>query len=74
METKEKTLLEVQGMTCGSCVAHVSRALRDLAGVTRVEVRLREGKVLVEHDDETEIPTLIAALAEEGYPSRPAAA
>jgi copper chaperone len=74
METDDKTVLDVQGMTCGSCVARVNRALRDLAGVHSVEVRLREGKVVVEHDRDTDVPMLIAALEEEGYPSRKAAA
>ena len=30
--------LSVQGMTCGSCVKHVTKALQSVAGVSRVEV------------------------------------
>jgi copper ion binding protein len=60
--------LSVSGMTCASCVRHVDRALRDLAGVSAVTVRLREGKVAVRHDPtEAPVETLIEALREAGY-------
>lgn len=60
--------LSVSGMTCASCVRHVDRALRDLAGVSAVTVRLREGKVSVRHDPtEAPVETLIEALREAGY-------
>lgn len=68
MNNKTSTLT-VEGMTCPSCVAHVNRALRDLDGVEAVEVRLREGTVVVRHDAEVEL--LIEALREAGYPSVP---
>jgi len=68
------TLLEVQGMSCGSCVRHVSEALTELDGVGTVEVQLRDGLVVVSHDlTQTSIPQLVAALQEAGYPSRPRA-
>lgn len=79
METTRKTVLHVDGMTCGSCVHHVRSALGDLEGVIRVDVRLREGKAIVEHG--TQAPTVAAmveALREAGYESsleeQPAAA
>lgn len=68
MNSKTSTLT-VEGMTCPSCVAHVNRALRDLDGVEAVDVRLREGTVVVRHEAEVEL--LIEALREAGYPSSP---
>lgn len=59
------TTLFIKDMTCGSCVAHVTRALRDVEGVERVEIRLRERRVEVEHS--AEVGALIEALAEAGY-------
>jgi copper chaperone len=74
MNNKE-VLLDVVGMTCPSCIRHVNAALTDHEGVIKVDVRLREGKVLVQYDaDRLELNTLIEALREEGYESAPSAA
>lgn len=70
MNQKNETLLDVVGMSCPSCASHIDRALRDREGVSKVEVRLREGKVLVEHDPDTAPSgSLIEALREAGYAS-----
>ncbi len=70
MSTQNDTTLAVEGMTCHSCVAHVRRALLDLDGVELVDVKLKEGKVLVRHDaGAAPIPQLVEALAEAGYPA-----
>jgi copper chaperone len=68
MNEKTETLLDVQGMSCPSCVRHIDHALSDVEGVARVEVRLREGKVLVQHDGRAApIEALIEALRAAGY-------
>lgn len=68
MSDKE-TILDVQGMSCPSCIRHVDAALHDLDGVSKVEVRLRDGKVLVRHDPDTPIESMIKALSDAGYDS-----
>ena len=71
MSTEQDTILEVQGMTCPSCIRHVSSALTDLDGVGNVEVKLREGIVTVKHDaTQAPIDQLIDALADAGYVSK----
>jgi copper chaperone len=66
----QETVLDVMGMTCPSCVRHVDAALAELDGVAKVEVRLREGKVLVQYDPTTvSVEALIEALREAGYDS-----
>ncbi len=75
MSQKNETLLDVQGMSCHSCVTHINHALLDLSGVSKVEVRMREGRVLVQHDPSAApIDSLIEALREAGYESSAAAA
>ncbi len=75
MNNERDTVLEVTGMSCGSCVRHVSSALGDLAGVRRVQVRLQDGVVEVTHDASlTSKAKLIAALDEAGYAARVRAA
>ncbi len=71
MDTME-TLLRVDGMTCPRCIHHVSTALEDVDGVDQVEVKLREGKVTVKHVAGVKIVSLVSALREAGYDSRPA--
>jgi copper chaperone len=74
MNNKE-TLLDVEGMSCPSCIRHVNAALADIEGVVKVEVRLREGKVLVWHDTAAaNVNILIEALREAGYDSTVSAA
>lgn len=70
MKTSQETVLDVQGMTCSSCVRHVEGALRELEGVGGVEVDLRGGKVRVRHDGQATIGQMIEALSEAGYESR----
>ncbi|HNN15530.1 MAG TPA: heavy metal-associated domain-containing protein [Accumulibacter sp.] len=62
--------LVVQGMTCGSCVKHVTKALQAVEGVHRVEVDLAGGRVHVEGDLPKGVSPLIAALATEDYPAQ----
>ena len=72
MNKQRDTILAVQGMTCPSCVRHVSAALHELGGVARVDVKLRDGLVVVQHDaGAAPVERLIDALREAGYESQP---
>lgn len=59
--------LEVEGMMCAHCQAHVQKALEGVAGVTKVEVSLEEKKADVTTDAEVEDQKLIDAVVESGY-------
>lgn len=70
--------LEVSGMTCGSCVRHVTTALTELEGIAKVEVALREGlvhvapaSVLAPAQVHALTDDLIAALERAGYSAKP---
>ncbi|MOA26783.1 Copper-transporting P-type ATPase [compost metagenome] len=63
--------LNVQDMTCGACVKHVTHALSPLPGVEAVEVDLQAGRVRVSGTPDS--TALIAALDEAGYPAQLAA-
>jgi copper chaperone CopZ len=62
--------LIVSGMTCGACVKHVEKAIESIAGVSLVDVDLTLGLVKVEGDGSPSIPAIIAALEEDGYPTK----
>jgi len=70
-----ETLLQVDGMSCASCIRHIDHALCEIPGVAKVDVKLREGTVLVTHDTtNASADSLIDALRDAGYESRVKAA
>lgn len=60
--------IKVEGMTCGGCVASVTRVLKAVPGVSDVAVTLRPGEATVAFDPaRTGVPTLHAAIKDAGY-------
>ena len=58
----------VLGMTCASCVSRITRALRKVDGVERVEVDLRRETATVRRDvGSVSNAALEAAIAAAGY-------
>jgi copper chaperone len=75
VSTDNQTVLTVQGMSCPSCVRHIDEALKGVDGVSEVEVKLREGKVLVRHQPGSPpVTSLVDALKDAGYEASPASA
>ena len=50
MSATEAIRFPVAGMTCGSCVNRITRAVRRLDGVTKVDVDLRRGTATVRRE------------------------
>jgi copper chaperone len=72
MSNERDTILEVQGMTCPSCIRHVTAALDEIDGVAKVDVKLRDGLVVVQHDaSAAPIERLVDALRDAGYEAQP---
>jgi Cu+-exporting ATPase len=70
----DQCILDVSGMDCASCVAHVSKAAAALPGVRKADVNLARGRAVVEFDPAQVAPEEIAsAITRAGYPSRPQA-
>lgn len=65
-ERMEKKL-NVEGMSCQHCVAHVTQALEAVEGVSRVEVSLEDASAIVELDGAVSDEALIAAVKNAGY-------
>jgi copper chaperone len=62
--------LEVEGMSCGSCVKHVTQALQPLTGVRAVVVDLQAGHVRVNGEFPQGSASLVSALTAAGYPAK----
>jgi len=67
MSTKQMTM-PIQGMTCASCVAHVTHGLEKVPGVAQVQVNLATEKATVTFDNSpAPLTTLVQAVQETGY-------
>lgn len=60
-------VLDVEGMMCAKCQAHVQKALESIAGVTAVEVSLENKTASVTMENEVADETLSEAVTEAGY-------
>lgn len=70
-ETNKTATLSIDGMTCGHCVAAVTRALSAVPGVKVRSVAM--GSAVIETADGRATGNAVAALEEAGYPARSAA-
>lgn len=70
-ERKEKgnmvKVLDVEGMMCAKCQAHVQKALEGVEGVTAVSVSLEEKQASVTMENEVADEALCSAVTEAGY-------
>lgn len=58
----------ISGMTCGHCVQAVTKAVQALAGVSDVQVSLREQSAVITFDpDKVATDSILAAIADQGY-------
>ena len=67
-DTGMKTVLQVEGMMCGHCKAHVEKALLAVPGVTAAEADLDAKTATV--TGEADRAALIAAVREAGYEAK----
>src|ERR1700681_1824316 len=64
----ESVTINVGGMTCAACQAHVQRALQEVPGVAKASVNLITGQATVAFDPHETAPTsLVEAVLETGY-------
>ncbi|MEZ5738830.1 MAG: heavy-metal-associated domain-containing protein [Burkholderiaceae bacterium] len=58
--------LDVQGMTCGGCVASVTRMLTGIDGVQSAQVSLDKSEATVVFDEQKTAPASLVAAVEDG--------
>jgi copper chaperone len=60
--------MKVKGMTCGGCVASVTRVLKAIDGVEQVDVTLDPGQARVTYDPaRTTVEVLGLAIEDAGF-------
>ena len=62
-----KTTLQIDGMMCGMCEAHINDALRRAFGVKKVASSRREGKTEIFTDTPLDEERLKKVIADTGY-------
>lgn len=60
-------VLNVEGMMCEKCVAHVKKALEGVEGVDEAIVELDAKRATVKLNADVADETLVGAVVEEGY-------
>lgn len=60
-------VLDIEGMMCAHCQAHVKEALEGVEGVTKVDVSLEQKQASVTMADEVSDDTLTEAVTKAGY-------
>ena len=61
-------IFKVEGMSCGGCVASVERAVKAVAGVSAVEVRLAEAEATVVFEpQQATVAAIRAAIEAAGF-------
>ncbi|MEI7984043.1 MAG: heavy metal translocating P-type ATPase [Armatimonadota bacterium] len=63
----EETQLDIQGMTCASCVRRVEKALAKVPGVESASVNFATNQATVVHDHDATTALLIKAVVVTGY-------
>jgi len=64
----EQTKLAITGMSCAHCVEHVTRALKEVVGVTTARVDLASGEAEVEYDPtQASLGQMERAVKDAGY-------
>ena len=62
----ERLTMKIDGMSCGNCVAHVTKALKTLDGVTLEQVSI--GSATVSFDpNATSAERIASVIEDEGY-------
>ncbi|MBX7132801.1 MAG: heavy metal translocating P-type ATPase [Fimbriimonadaceae bacterium] len=69
-KTQESTL-DIEGMTCASCVRRVEKALEKAPGVTQASVNFATHQATVHHEMGTDPTALVVAVERAGYEAKP---
>jgi copper chaperone CopZ len=61
------TVFHIQGMTCGHCAMHVTKALKSVPGVSDAVVDLAKAEATVTHEGPLERDAVQTVVEDAGY-------
>ncbi len=59
--------IKIKGMSCQHCVMAVTNALKEVPGLSRVNVDLQNGSATVEHEQPIDMNLVKSVVEREGY-------
>lgn len=59
--------IKINGMSCGHCVASVTKALSEIDGITDVQVDLQKGEATYTSEKEIALKTIKDAISKIGF-------
>ena len=63
----DEAVIQIEGMSCGHCSAHIAGLLRDIDGIESAKVNHRNGLAKVKYSDKNAIDKAKTARDEAGY-------
>ena len=63
----DEAVIQIEGMSCGHCSAHIAGLLRDIDGIESAKVNHRNGLAKVKYSDKNSIDKAKTAIDEAGY-------
>ena len=63
----DEAVIQIEGMSCGHCSAHIAGLLRDIYGIESAKVNHRNGLAKVKYSDKNAIDKAKTAIDEAGY-------
>ncbi len=63
----DEAVIQIEGMSCGHCSAHIAGLLRDIDGIESAKVNHRNGLAKVKYSDKNAIDKARTAIDEAGY-------
>lgn len=71
LDGRQKLSVEIEGMTCASCVGRVEKALQKLPGVTKASVNLATERADIEFSHQADAKAVSEAIQKTGFSIRP---
>ena len=63
----DEAVIQIEGMSCGHCSAHIAGLLRDIDGIESAKVNHRNGLAKVKYSDKNAIDKARTAIDKAGY-------
>ena len=63
----DEAVIQIEGMSCGHCSAHIAGLLRDIDGIESAKGNHRNGLAKVKYSDKNAIDKAKTAIDEAGY-------
>ncbi len=72
MADTQTTRFRVEGMDCAACAAKVTKAAEGVAGVAEVSVSVTAGTMVVKHEADADLTSVVQRVTSMGYRAAPA--